>query len=156
MTDNQSFFFDEWRDCLHSHYLYVVQTEDHVTEPTLRNVLMDAGVREDEIDTWYREALGISDIVIEETVMAMEEQQLVEDSVVETIASDESFTEVASAVAIENDNERLIEHEQQQDHEETQAQNSDAGDDEIPTPPENDHDDSSKDMTPYNLSLFDF
>lgn len=58
MTDeNKSFFFDEWRDCLHSHYLYVVETSDAITEPTLRSVLMDAGITEQTIEDWHTEAL---------------------------------------------------------------------------------------------------
>ncbi len=50
-------FFDEWRDCLKAHYLYVVRTEDHVTEPTLRGILLDAGITEGEIEAWYQEAI---------------------------------------------------------------------------------------------------
>lgn len=58
MSENNSFFFDEWRDCLHAHFLYVVETQDTVTEPTLRHVLHDAGVDEELVESWYREALG--------------------------------------------------------------------------------------------------
>ena len=55
--DNKSFFFDEWRDCLRSHYRYVVQTHDEITEPTLRSVLHDAGVSEEEVERWLQETL---------------------------------------------------------------------------------------------------
>ncbi|NDJ86010.1 MAG: hypothetical protein GYB66_09000 [Chloroflexi bacterium] len=57
MLADKDIFFDEWRACLHAHYLYVVRTQDHVTEPTLRTVLIDAGVPEDEIEAWYQEAI---------------------------------------------------------------------------------------------------
>jgi hypothetical protein len=49
MAENRSIFYDEWRACLRAHYQYVVQIGDAVTEPTLRYVLMQAGLREDEL-----------------------------------------------------------------------------------------------------------
>ena len=53
---HRSIFFDEWRACLKAHYLYVVQNQDTVTEPSLRNVLIEAGVTEQEIEQWHIEA----------------------------------------------------------------------------------------------------
>jgi hypothetical protein len=48
MTDNP--FYDEWRECLREHYLYVIRNDDMVTEPTLRTVLMSMGFTEEELD----------------------------------------------------------------------------------------------------------
>ena len=49
MTDRRSIFYDDWRDCLQSHYMHVIRHNDHVTEPTLHNVLLRVGFSEDEI-----------------------------------------------------------------------------------------------------------
>lgn len=59
MPNNEanSFFYDEWRDCLRSHYRYVVASNDYITEPTLRAVLLDAGVDEADVQSWYAETL---------------------------------------------------------------------------------------------------
>lgn len=54
----KSVFYQEWRDCLRAHYLHVVRTHDRITEPTLRVVLLDAGITQTEIDAWYQEALA--------------------------------------------------------------------------------------------------
>ncbi len=55
----RSVFFDDWRDCLRSHFFHVVKIRDEVTEPTLRNVLLEAGVSAEEIEEWYAEALQL-------------------------------------------------------------------------------------------------
>lgn len=57
MSDNRGQFFNEWRACLQAHFMYVVCTQDEITEPTLREVLMDAGVSEVEIEAWYEAAI---------------------------------------------------------------------------------------------------
>ena len=57
----RSIFFDDWRECLRSHFFHVVKINDAVTEPTLRNVLMDAGISPEEIDEWYAEAVRLRD-----------------------------------------------------------------------------------------------
>lgn len=49
MNDNRSIFHDEWRACLYAHYEHVIRTGDTITEPTLRHVLLQAGLREDEL-----------------------------------------------------------------------------------------------------------
>jgi hypothetical protein len=49
MSDNRSVFYDDWRDCLQSHYSHVIRVNDRVTEPTLRAVLLRVGFSEDEI-----------------------------------------------------------------------------------------------------------
>lgn len=53
---NRSVFFDDWRECLRSHYFHVVRIDDLVTEPTLRAVLLAAGIPLDEINQWRDEA----------------------------------------------------------------------------------------------------
>lgn len=49
MSDNPSIFAEEWRACLRQHYMYVIEHDDHVTEPTLHGVLLRVGFSEDEI-----------------------------------------------------------------------------------------------------------
>ncbi|GAB4568864.1 MAG: hypothetical protein Kow0077_00420 [Anaerolineae bacterium] len=49
MSDNQSIFHEDWRDCLKAHYMYVVQHDDRVTEPSLHEILLRVGFSEDEI-----------------------------------------------------------------------------------------------------------
>lgn len=49
MTDNRSIFYEDWRECLKSHYTHVISHNDHVTEPTLHNVLLRVGFTEEEI-----------------------------------------------------------------------------------------------------------
>ena len=53
----RSIFFEEWKAGLRAHYLHVVRINDQITEPTLRQVLLDAGVSEGEIERWYQEAI---------------------------------------------------------------------------------------------------
>lgn len=68
MAEQRSVFYDEWRDCLHSHYLYVLETNDNITEPTLRNVLVEAGVEPELVDEWRWEAaerFGLDDLKAE-------------------------------------------------------------------------------------------
>ena len=55
---DKGIFFDEWRACLHAHYMYVVRSGDTVTEPTLRRVLIHAGLDEAELDAMREEALA--------------------------------------------------------------------------------------------------
>lgn len=42
-------FYEEWRACLKSHYAFVIETQDVVTEPSLRGVLLETGFTDDEI-----------------------------------------------------------------------------------------------------------
>jgi hypothetical protein len=58
MSDRRSIFFDEWRACLRAHYVYVLRTNDTVTEPTLRHVLRQTGISEEELAALQAEALG--------------------------------------------------------------------------------------------------
>ncbi|MBN1679263.1 MAG: hypothetical protein JW966_03160 [Anaerolineae bacterium] len=45
----RSIFFDEWQACLRSHYEHVIRTQDTITEPTLRNVLLHSGLSEHDL-----------------------------------------------------------------------------------------------------------
>lgn len=57
METEHNIFFDEWRACLRSHYMHVVRIDDTVTEPSLRQVLFEAGFTESEITELYQAAL---------------------------------------------------------------------------------------------------
>jgi len=56
VSDKRSIFFDEWQACLRAHYKTVIQDNDTVTEPTLRGVLLQTGLSEDELHTLAEEA----------------------------------------------------------------------------------------------------
>jgi len=62
----EDLFFEEWRACLRAHYQYVVRTEDEVTEPTLREVLLLTGLSADEIEALYEEARALGPLTPEE------------------------------------------------------------------------------------------
>lgn len=49
MSGQKSIFYEDWRNCLRAHYMYVIATNDHITEPTLHSVLLRVGFSEDEI-----------------------------------------------------------------------------------------------------------
>jgi hypothetical protein len=55
----RSIFFDAWQACLRAHYVHVIRTNDAVTEPTLRAVLLQSGLSEDDLHDLYREALAL-------------------------------------------------------------------------------------------------
>jgi hypothetical protein len=59
MSAKRSIFFDEWQACLRSHYIHVIRTNDTVTEPTLRAVLLQSGLTEDDLRLLYDEALAL-------------------------------------------------------------------------------------------------
>ena len=56
MTDKRGVFFDEWQACLRAHYKAVIQDNDTVTEPTLRAVLLQSGLSEDDLRALAEEA----------------------------------------------------------------------------------------------------
>lgn len=45
----ENIFADEWRECLRAHYKHVIRNNDHVTEPSLRVVMHQAGFDEPEL-----------------------------------------------------------------------------------------------------------
>lgn len=68
MTPRDSIFFDEWQACLRAHYIHVIRTNDTVTEPTLRHVLLATGLSEAELAALRAEALGMADAPEAETI----------------------------------------------------------------------------------------
>jgi hypothetical protein len=58
MSDRRSIFFDEWQACLRAHYVYVLRTNDTVTEPTLRQVLRQTGLTDEDLAALQAQALG--------------------------------------------------------------------------------------------------
>ncbi len=65
---SRSIFHDEWRRCLQAHYTDVVRRQDHITERTLRPLLLRAGFREDELRTLYITATMHVDAVADDFV----------------------------------------------------------------------------------------
>jgi hypothetical protein len=60
---SQNIFADEWRDCLRAHYMHVIRTADHITEPTLRDVLKEAGFSESELaELRVRATMHVDDV----------------------------------------------------------------------------------------------
>jgi hypothetical protein len=55
----RSIFFDAWQACLRAHYIHVIRTNDAITEPTLRAVLLQSGLSEDDLHDLYHEALAL-------------------------------------------------------------------------------------------------
>jgi hypothetical protein len=61
MTEN--IFADEWRDCLKSHYMHVIRTNDRVTELSLRIVMHQAGFSDADLAEFrVRATMHIDDI----------------------------------------------------------------------------------------------
>jgi len=58
MSDQHSIFFDEWQACLRAHYVHVLRTNDTVTEPTLRHVLHQTGITDEELAALQAEGLA--------------------------------------------------------------------------------------------------
>lgn len=58
MAPKRSIFFEDWRACLHAHYEYVIRAGDAITEPTLRQVLQQTGLSDDELDAIRAEILS--------------------------------------------------------------------------------------------------
>jgi hypothetical protein len=59
MSGKRSVFFDQWQACLRAHYIYVIRANDMVTEQTLRSVLLQSGLTEDDLHGLYEEALAL-------------------------------------------------------------------------------------------------
>ena len=78
-----SIFFDEWRDCLQEHYLYVLRTHDWVTEKTLRDVLIKVGVFPEEIIYEMQDFVLGEEAAMLRPVAIVEEQQIIEEEIYE-------------------------------------------------------------------------
>lgn len=76
MSPNGNIFFDEWQACLRAHYIHVIRTNDTITEPTLRSVLLATGLSEDELAALREEALG----ALGEAYEAVESVEAAEDT----------------------------------------------------------------------------
>jgi hypothetical protein len=46
---SENIFGDDWRECLQAHYVHVIRNRDHVTRPTLRVVMQQAGFDESQM-----------------------------------------------------------------------------------------------------------
>ena len=62
MSAKRSLFFDEWQACLRAHYVYVLRAGDHVTEPTLRQVLLQTGLSDEDLRALQEEAFTLGAI----------------------------------------------------------------------------------------------
>ena len=56
MSPKGGVFFDEWQACLRSHYLYVLRTQDWVTERTLSRVLLNSGLTDNDLARLQQQA----------------------------------------------------------------------------------------------------
>ncbi len=56
MSDQKGVFFDEWQACLRAHYIHVLRVHDEITEPSLRGVLLQSGLSEDDLAALHEEA----------------------------------------------------------------------------------------------------
>lgn len=57
-----SIFFNDWQACLRAHYVHVIRTDDAVTEPTLRHVLLQTGLTDTDLDAIANEARGLGEL----------------------------------------------------------------------------------------------
>ena len=90
MTSSKSIFFDEWRNCLQEHYLYVLRHGDWPTEKTLYSVLLDVGgFTEEEIQEMRVYILGEA---------AYPQEEFMEESVVEEVEEEISVVEIEEIV----------------------------------------------------------
>jgi hypothetical protein len=60
-ADQRSIFFKEWQACLRAHYQHVVRINDRITESTLRHVLLQSGLTEDDLRALGEDALAFAD-----------------------------------------------------------------------------------------------
>lgn len=77
MSEKRSIFFDEWQACLRAHYRFVIQDNDTVTEPTLRHVLLQTGLAEDELDALAEEACA--DVPLDSATMGAGADDVLDD-----------------------------------------------------------------------------
>jgi hypothetical protein len=76
---SENIFADEWRECLQAHYMHVISTGDHVTQPSLTIVMQRAGFSEAELAEFrVRATMHVDDVggdfVPDLDVLAVEEQ----------------------------------------------------------------------------------
>lgn len=66
MSDQKGIFFDEWQACLRAHYIHVIRINDEITEPSLRGVLLQSGLSEDDLAALREEAYDLGPLPPEE------------------------------------------------------------------------------------------
>jgi len=98
-----SIFFDEWQDCLRSHYIYVIRADDQITEPTLRRVLLQTGLNEDDLEALRDEALSLGPLPLDS-----EEDVAAEDAAHLDDAYDEEGEDVEDDGGDEDDYDSLV------------------------------------------------
>jgi hypothetical protein len=69
MNSKSSIFFDQWQACLRAHYIHVIRANDTVTERTLRSVLLQSGLAEDDLGRLYDEALALGPLAPGDKIM---------------------------------------------------------------------------------------
>lgn len=102
MTPSGSLFFDEWQACLRAHYVHVIRTQDTITEPTLRSVLLATGLSEDELAALREEALAEAGLVEQAAAPSLpaalpDEDTLPDEVTLEAAALDDELEPVAPA-----------------------------------------------------------
>ncbi len=61
--DDHNPFAKDWRDCLEAHFVHVIRTHDHVTEPTLAHVLKQTGFSETQLaELKVRATMHVDDV----------------------------------------------------------------------------------------------
>lgn len=71
----RSLFFDDWQACLRAHYVHVIRANDLVTEPTLRQVLLQSGLDEDDLEVLRQQAYASDDDAPESDLEAQPEYE---------------------------------------------------------------------------------
>lgn len=60
---SENIFADEWIDCLKAHYMHVIRTKDHVTEPSLSIVMHSAGFSDAQLaELRVRATMHVDDV----------------------------------------------------------------------------------------------
>lgn len=132
MAGRRSVFYEEWRDCLHSHYLYVLETKDEITEPTLRHVLVEAGVAPELVEAWRMEAAALFGLELASMPASDVNEPPLDDVDVTQAGIDEADLEISTEIvdAESQQQESVIPAEASSDDQSIMAQ-----EDEAPEPP---------------------
>jgi hypothetical protein len=85
MSRERSVFFDEWQACLRSHYVHVIRSQDEVTEPTLRHVLLQTGLTQAELEALWEDANYIAPSMVEESAADINPEEAVVEAAAEPV-----------------------------------------------------------------------
>jgi hypothetical protein len=99
---HNNLFQDEWRACLHAHYIHVLSEQDSNNEKSLITVLLDTGFTKDQIEAIRRDILPPEE-EIEVEAVEMTEAEMIE------VVSIEPTVEVAAEITTEIQSEPLAE-----------------------------------------------